>query len=130
MYAVEFCRNLHRQAAATQSLSRIFRVLRRGKKVAAQREEHFRTSIMHRLDCFDRVEAVLTRRLEIKFSSELVEKGFSGSFPNSHSAIALHITMAAHRTKAGAWVADLPTQQHQVNDLLDIGHGVLVLGQT
>src|SRR6267154_2533817 len=99
MSAVELGRNLHRQAAATQSLSRVFAVRRRGKKVAAQREEHLCFSIMHRLDCFDCVEAVLTRRLEIKFSRELVEKGFCGPLPNSHCAIALHIAMAAHRTK-------------------------------
>src|SRR6185369_1026274 len=45
-------------------------------------------------------------------------------------AIALHVAVAADRTKTGARFSQLPAQQHQIDDLLDVGDRVLVLSQT
>ena len=47
--------------------------------------------------------------------------------PDAHRAIALHVAVAAHRTDARTRLADVAAQEQQVDDLLDVGDGVLVL---
>src|SRR5438874_7262017 len=84
---------------------------------------------MHRLDRVHGVETMRAWRGEIEFLAELIEKVFSRLFPNPHRAIALHVAVAAHRAQARSRFAKLTAQQHQVNDLLNIRHGVLVLRQ-
>src|SRR5437762_547408 len=84
---------------------------------------------MHRLDRVHGVETMCAWRGEIEFLAELIEKVFSRLFPNPHRAIALHVAVAAHRAQARSRFAKLTAQQHQVNDLLNIRHGVLVLRQ-
>src|SRR5438105_2266109 len=84
---------------------------------------------MHRLDRVHRVETVRAWRGEIEFLAELIEKVFSRLFPNPHRAIALHVAVAPHGTQTCARLAKLTPQQHQVNDLLNVRHGVLVLRQ-
>ena len=37
--------------------------------------------------------------------------------------------MPAHWAKSRARLADLPAAQHQIHDLLDVGHSILVLRQ-
>src|SRR6266568_715476 len=73
---------------------------------------------------------MLPWRLEIKFAGKLVEKSVSWPFPNPHCAIALHVAMATHRTQARAGSSDLSAQQHEIDDLLNVGDCVLVLRQS
>ena len=49
--------------------------------------------------------------------------------PDAHRAIALHVAVAAHRAGARARAAEVAAQQQQVDDLLDVGDRVLVLGE-
>ena len=72
---------------------------------------------------------MMTWRLEIKFRSQLVEKIIARLLPDSHRAIALHVAMAAHRAQTCARLAELSAQHHEIDDLLNVRDGVLVLGQ-
>ncbi len=69
------------------------------------------------------------RRFKIEFAAKAVEKSIRRPFPDSHRAIALHIAVPANRTKPRARFSNLPAQQHQVHDLLNVGHGIFVLSQ-
>src|SRR5437763_9909110 len=84
---------------------------------------------MHRLDRMHGVVTMSSWRLEIEFFTKLVQKVLSRLLPNSHRAIALDVAVAAHRTKTSARLAQLSTQHHQVNDLLNVRDRVLVLSQ-
>ena len=84
---------------------------------------------MHRLDRMHGVVTMSSWRLEIEFFTKLVHKVLSRLLPNSHRAIALDVAVAAHRTKTSARLAQLSTQHHQVNDLLNVRDRVLVLSQ-
>src|SRR5258708_1314711 len=76
-----------------------------------------------------RVVTMKARRLKIEFRAQLLQKLFAWLFPNSHSAIALHVAVAAHRTQPGPRLPNLSAQKHEVDDLLNVGDSVLMLGQ-
>src|SRR5438105_15133626 len=120
---------MRRQTTTTQSLSRVLSVGSRGKKISAQRKEHFCFSAVHRLNRMDRIVAMAPRRPKPKFLFQAVEELRGWLLPNSHRAIALHVTVTAHRTKTCPRFAELSAQHHQVHDLLDVRHGIFVLGQ-
>src|ERR1051326_8978838 len=118
------------QATATKRVGSKLRVGCCRKKVTAKCEENFDPSVVHRLNRLDRVETVISRWLEIKSFAQPVEERFGGSFPDTHGAITLHVAVTAYRTKSCAGLSDLPAQEHQVHDLLDICNRVLMLRQT
>ena len=69
----------------------------------------------------------MTRRLEMKFTGEAVQEIFGRAFPDANGAVALHVRVPAHGTRARARSPDLPAQQEKVDDLLNVGDGVHVL---
>jgi hypothetical protein len=72
---------------------------------------HGETARVHRLDRFNRVEAVSARRRKVELFAERVEKGRSRAFPDAHRAVALHVRMAAHGADARARLSELPAQK-------------------
>src|ERR1051325_5694501 len=127
MRAIQFSRDVGRQATATKCRSSKLSIGCCRKKVTTKGEENFDLSIVHRLNGLDCVVAVISRRLEIKYFAKLFEKRFSGAFPNTHGAIALHVAVTSHRTHTRARFPDLSAQKHQVHDLLNVRDRVLVL---
>src|SRR5438270_12198846 len=118
---------MHGQTTATQSLSRVLSVRSCGKKISTQRKENFCSSAMHRLNRMDRIVAMMPWRPKSKFLFQTVEELRGWLLPNSHGAIALHVAVAAHRTKTRPRFAQLSAQHHQVHDLLDVRHRIFVL---
>src|SRR6476619_2677798 len=118
MRTIQFSRDVGRQATTTQCRSSKLGIRCCRKKVTTEREENFDLPVVHGLNGVNRVEAMISRRLEIKYFTELVEERLSRSFPDTHCAIALHVTVPAHRTQTRAGFSDLPAQKHQVHDLL------------
>src|SRR5437763_265954 len=114
MRAIQFRRNVRGEMTTSQSISRIFSVGSRRQKVSAQCKEKLRLAIVHCLNRMNCVQAMLPRRPKIKLLLQAVEETRCRLFPNSHSAIALHIAVTAHRTETGARLAHLSAQQHQV----------------
>ena len=78
----------------------------------------------------DRIVAMAPRRPKPKFLFQAVEELRGWLLPNSHRAIALHVTVTAHRTKTRTRFAELSAQHHQVHDLLNVGDRVFVLRQS
>ena len=76
----------------------------------------------------DGVEAVLARRLEAELVAQRVEEVVGRPLPDAHGAVALDVGVAAHRAQAGAGLADVALQQRDVDELLDRGDRVAVLG--
>src|SRR6187549_2374156 len=99
MRSIQFRRDMRGQTTAPQSRSGVFSIGRRREKISAQPEKDFSFAFMHRLDCVHRVVPMSPGRLEIEFRAELVEKLLGRLFPNTHGAIALHVAVAADRTK-------------------------------
>src|ERR1051325_698132 len=130
MRPVQFSRDVRREATTTQPCRSKFRVRSGGKKCAAECEEDFDLTVVHRADRLDRVVPVIARRLEVEYFAELVEKRFGRSFPDADSAIALHVAVPAHGTHTRARFSNLPAQQHQVYDLLNVRYRVLVLRES
>src|SRR5262249_15618688 len=95
--------------------------------VAAECEEDFGTSIVHSMNRADRVVAMIARRFEIKGLTQPIKKSLGRSFPNTNRAITLYVAVTAHRTQTRTGVSNLATQQHQVDDLLDVCDGVAML---
>src|SRR3954468_19124700 len=98
MSTIELGRNMRRQAASLESLSRVFRVGCRRKKVSAHGKEGVRASAVHGLDSFNRIKPVFARRLEIKLLRQAIQKSFGRALPDAHRAVALHIRVSAHGT--------------------------------
>src|SRR5213595_2641026 len=73
---------------------------------------------------------MVARWREAKNIAKAIEKLWSRALPDADSAVALDVAVAAHWTKAGACLADLTAEQMQVDDLLNVGDGVHVLGES
>ena len=56
----------------------------------------------------DSIHPLVARRREAKLRGKTVERNQFRFFRNAHSALALNIRMAPHRTNAGAGLADVP----------------------
>ena len=130
MSAVEFRRDLNRQAFIAKRLGRVFSIRCCGKKIPTHREEDFSPARVHRLDRLDGVIPWILRRIEMKFGFELIQKFIARPFPNTHRAVALHVAMTANRAHPGAGLTDGAAQEQQVDDLLNRGDGIMALGQS
>src|SRR5258706_15482348 len=84
---------------------------------------------MHRLNRMHSIETMPPRRTKTKLFAQPIEKIRAGLFPDAHGAIALHVAVTTDGTQARARLSHLSTEQHQVDDLLNVGDGVLVLSQ-
>src|ERR1043165_5505202 len=130
MRPVQFRRDVRSQPTTSQRGRGEIRIGRGGKKVTTEREEHFCLSVLHRMNRSHRIESMISRRFEIKGFPESIQKNFSWPLPNTNRAIALHVAVPTHRTETRAWFADLASQQHQVDDLLDVCDCIAVLRQS
>src|SRR5258708_11309780 len=84
---------------------------------------------MHRLDRMHGIPAVPSRWPKTEFCAQSIKKIRAWLFPDTHRAIALHVAMTTHRAQTRAGLSHLSAQQHQVDDLLDIGDSILMLSQ-
>ena len=76
----------------------------------------------------DDVMSRLVRRLEAETAFQALEKVRLGNLRDADGSVALHVGMAANRTNAGAFAADIAAQQRQIGDLLHVMRAALVLG--
>src|SRR2546422_4020695 len=67
------------------------------------------------------------RRFKVELSCQPVKKDVAWPFSDGHRAVSLNITVAAHWTESRSGFSNLPAQQHQVDDLLNVTHCILVL---
>ena len=98
------------------------------REIAAHRKEHLDLAADHRFQPGDDVMSRLGRRLEAEAAFQAIEEFRLGNFRDADSSIALHVGMAANRTYAGAFAADIAAQQRQIGDLLHVICAALVLG--
>ena len=123
---------LHGQRAAARARARSRAVSGvADRKLPPSANEHPRTSPRcHRLDRVDGVEAVLRAAARSRTPSPGASRK-RGRRPvvDAHRAIALHVAVPAHRAQARARPPDVAAQQQQVDDLLDVGDRVRVLGE-
>src|SRR6185312_16263984 len=80
-------------------------------EVSAEAEERPHASRDDGLARLDGVQAFLARRREAILLGKLVERHELGLLGDADGALALHVGMAAHRTDAGAGLADIAAQQ-------------------
>ena len=97
-------------------------------EVAAQADEDLGATFEHGVDRLDHVVAVFTRHLEREAPLKGIEERHGRALVDAHGAVALHVAVAAHRAQAGAGLADVAAQQHQVGDFLDGRHRMTMLG--
>src|SRR5215203_5215798 len=116
-----------RDSTTAQSGGGKFRVRSRGKKITTQCKKDFAFPVMHRPDRVDGVESMISGWLKVEFHTKSIEKGVSWALPNSHGSITLNVAVASDGTKTCALNTNLPAHQHQVYDLLNVSHGILVL---
>ena len=81
-----------------------------------------------RLDGFDRVVALVARRLESEHARYSVQKVIVRNLGDADGAVALHVGMAAQRGDAGALAPDIAAEQQQIGDLLHVAGAVAMLG--
>jgi hypothetical protein len=101
----------------------------RGEEVAAHPEEHAGAPRFHRLDRADHVQSGSPGRSEAKPPFQRVEERRRRPVIDPHRPIALHVAVAAHGTDPGAGTPERAPEQQQVDDLLNVRDGVLVLGE-
>src|SRR5438105_1230039 len=70
-----------------------------------------------------------TRRGETEHGAEAVEELGTWPLPDTNGAIALDVAVATHRTEARANLPDLAPKQVEIDDLLNVGDGVHMLGE-
>src|SRR5690348_1931109 len=68
-------------------------------------------------------------RLEPEHGAESIQEFWAGLFPDPDRAVALDVAVAAHGAEARARLPYLPSQQMQVDDLLNVRDGVHMLGE-
>ena len=57
-----------------------------------------------------------------------MQQRFGRVLPDTHGAVALHVAVAAHRARTSTEAADVAAHEQQVDDHLNRGHRILVLG--
>ena len=100
------------------------------REVASEAHEGPRAA---REECLDRLDgrgAGCTRWLEAELGPQTVEKGGLGALPDPHGPVALDVAVPAYRAHPRARLAEVPPEQEQVHDLLDVGDTEAVLGET
>ncbi len=100
MAAVQFGADINRQAAAGECLAGARRVGRGRGEVAAKGNQHFYFVAQHCFNRRNRVVPGLARRGEIKMPRQAVEQGGGRFFVDPHRAVALHVTVTAHRAQS------------------------------
>src|SRR5436305_652799 len=91
----------------------------RADEIAAHADEHLGGAVVHRLDRFDRMMSVLTRRIEAEYIANAVEIFLARLFVDPDGAIALDVGMAADRRDTRAGLAEISLEQEEVGDLLE-----------
>ncbi|MNN27892.1 hypothetical protein D3C81_1414430 [compost metagenome] len=110
MAAVELGADLHGQRAALQRLVGA-RGIRGGLgEVATQADEHLHLAGEHGVDCRHRVVPRRARHGEGEALLQRIEQCRRRLLVDAHGAVALHVAVAAHRTGAGARLADVAAQ--------------------
>src|SRR6478736_6821153 len=84
---------------------------------------------MHGLNAVHRVAPILHGRIKTIPPPQPLEKQWSRSFPDAHGSVPLDIAMAAHRTNASSWSADVAPQQEEVHHFTNGRDRILVLRQ-
>src|ERR1700744_6346995 len=102
MGSIEFGGDMHREIKTPHGLERDFRIGHRNGKIAAKTEQSLRAPVPDRLNGFDRVVALVARRLEPEDAGYCVQKRISRDLGNADRAISLYIGVAAERRNAGA----------------------------
>src|SRR6185295_18484336 len=87
-------------------------------------------SVVHRMNRTHCIVAMVSRWPAIQDIAKTIQEQLGWPFPNTNRAIALHVAVTTHRTEACARFSDLATQQHQVDDLLDVRDGIAVLRES
>src|SRR6185295_1347907 len=72
---------------------------------------------------------MIARGFKIKLSCQSIQESLCRSFPNTHRPVALNIAVPSNWTQAGTRDSDLTTHQHQIHNLLNIRHRILMLSQ-
>ena len=124
MRAIQLGGYVGSEPAILQRGSGVGGIRRGGKEIPAQGEENFSLARVHGANGAVRVVSVVRGRREIELAAEAGKKIRAGFFPDTHSAVALHVAVSAHRAKTCAGASDIAAQQHEVDDLLDRRHGV------
>ena len=129
MGAVELGGDLHGEPARRIASSVTYGVGRGGDEVAAQPDEHLGLALAAAPGSTSTVSRPCSRGGSKPNSvCERVEEVLRRPLPDAHRAVALDVGVAADRAQPGAGLADVALQQGDVDDLLDRGHGVAVLG--
>ena len=124
---VQLGRDVHGQIAVLQRLEHVRRIRRGQRQVTAQADEHLHPALVHRLDRPGHVEPVLARRIDMAHLGEPVEELLVRAMVDPERAVTLHVAVAAHRARPGSLTSDVAAEQHQVEDLPDRVHAMLVL---
>ena len=128
MRVVELGGDVDGELAGGERLGYQRRIRRGAGEIAAEPDEGLRRSVEHGADGADDVVAVLARGDEADLTLQGVEQGGGRLLVDAHSAVALHVGMAAHRAESSTGTADIAAQEHDVGHLADGGHRVFVLG--
>ena len=129
MRAVELGRDLHGQPAALEGLGGVVRVGRGRQEVAAHADEDLDAAVVHRLESLRRCRGrVARRRIEVELLCPALS-GIPGLIFSQMPIVRSPCTLLWPRTghRPAPRPADLPAQQREVDDLLDVGDAVLVL---
>src|SRR5690606_1575474 len=105
MAAVELGGHLYRQAQLAPGRLDPGRVRHSAHEIAAHADEAPDAAIEDAFAGFDRVHAILARRLEAELPTQVVDRYLHRLFGDADGALALHVGMAAHRQDAGTFLA-------------------------
>src|SRR5919106_411965 len=100
--AVELRAHLDGELALAQRLEGVVLIRRAEGEVAAERNEDLHVACLHRLDRRDGAESPLARRVDAAHLAEAIQEGRVGMVVDAAGAVALHVAVAADRTRAGA----------------------------
>ncbi len=100
----------------------------RAQEIAAELDEALRGPGDDLAAGLDRVPAIFGRRLELEQFLQPLDGGEFGLLGDADRALALHVAMAAHRTRPGALTADIAAQQEQVDDHVQRIDAIAMLG--
>src|ERR1700692_4237638 len=128
MGAIELGGDMHRETETPHCLERNFRIGHRNGKVAAKTDQSLRAPVPDRLNGFDRVVALVARRLEPEYAGYCVQKRICRDLDNADRAISLHIRVAAERRNASALAPDITAEHQQIGDLLHVAGAMTMLG--
>ena len=101
-----------------------------GGEVSAHAEEEARLTLRHRLDGVDHGITVLPGCGEPEVFLQGAEEGLGREFRDAHRPVTLDVAVPADRAGARSGTADVPPKQQEVDDFLNVGHAVPVLGES